>query len=112
MKKLLLKLIKNFYSGIARFKFKDLCDKYLGAEDYINIAQICNHIFIEDIPIFNNENSNQQLRFITLIDILYEKKIRLTLSLEENLDNLGSSKKHSTTFKRTVSRIFEMTKGP
>ena len=104
-------VIENFYSGIARFKFKDLCDKNLGAEDYINIANSCNHIFIEEIPKFNDENSNQQLRFITLIDILYEKKIRLTLSLEESLNNLGSSKKHSTTFKRTVSRMFEMTKG-
>ncbi len=103
--------IENFYSGVARIKFKDLCDKNLGAEDYVNIANICNHIIIEDIPVFNNENSNQQLRFITLIDILYEKKIRLTLSLEESLNNLGSSKKHSTTFKRTISRMFEMTKG-
>ena len=34
--------INNFYSGIARFKFKDLCDNNLGAEDYINIS---NHIF-------------------------------------------------------------------
>ena len=105
-------VIENFYSGVARFKFKDLCDKNFGAEDYLNIANICNHIFIEDIPIFNSENSNQQLRFITLIDIFYEKKIRLTLSLEESLDNLGSSKKHFEIFKRTVSRIFEMTKSP
>ena len=103
-------VVENFYSGISRFKFKDLCDKNLGAEDYINIAHICDHIFIEDIPIFNNENSNQQLRFITLIDILYEKKIRLTLSLEENFNNLGSSIKHAPIFKRTVSRMFEMTK--
>ncbi len=105
-------VVENFYSGVARFKFKDLCDNNLGAEDFLNIAHICKHLFIEDIPIFNNENSNQQLRFITLIDILYEKKIRLTLSLDESLDNLGSSKKHSTTFKRTLSRMFEMTKGP
>ncbi len=103
-------VIENFYSGVARFKFRDLCDKNLGAEDYLNIANICNHIFIEDIPAFNDENSNQQLRFITLIDIFYEKKISLTLSMDENLDNLGSSKKHLEVFKRTVSRMFEMTK--
>ena len=84
----------------------------MGAEDYINISNICHHIFIEDIPLFNNENSNQQLRFITLIDILYEKKIKLTLSFEEKLDNLSSSNKHSEVFKRTVSRLFEMTKSP
>ncbi len=105
-------VIENFYSGVARFKFKDLCDKNLGAEDYINIANICNHIFIEEIPKFNDENSNQQLRFITLIDIFYEKKIGLTLSFEENFEDLSSSNKHSEIFKRTVSRLFEMTKSP
>ena len=105
-------VINNFYSGIARFRFKDLCDDNLGAEDYINISNICKHIFIEEIPNFNNENSNQQLRFITMIDIFYEKKIRLTLSLEENLNNLSSSNKHSEVFKRTISRMFEMTKSP
>jgi cell division protein ZapE len=103
-------LIKFFYSGIARFKFSDLCDNNLGAEDYINIAKVCKHVFIEEIPIFDNENSNQQLRFITLIDIFYEKKIKLSLSLQENFDNLGSSKKHSEVFKRTISRLYEMTK--
>ena len=105
-------VINDFYSGIARFKFKDLCDNNLGAEDYINISNICKHMFIEEIPNFNNENSNQQLRFITMIDILYEKKIRLTLSIEENLNNLSSSNKHSEVFKRTISRMFEMTKSP
>ena len=105
-------IIDNFYSGFARFKFKDLCDKNLGAEDYINISNHCNHIFIEEIPKFNNENSNQQLRFITMIDIFYEKKIRLTLTLEENLNNFSSSNKHSEVFKRTISRVFQMTKSP
>ena len=104
--------IENFYLGVARFKFKNLCDKNLGPEDYINIANICNHIFIEEIPKFNNENSNQQLRFITLIDILYEKEIKLTLTAEEDLKNLSSSIKHSEVFKRTSSRLFEMTKIP
>ena len=76
----------------------------------MNIAQSCNHIFIEEIPFFNDENSNQQLRFITLIDILYEKKIALTLSLVDELNLLSTSKKHADVFKRTLSRLFEMTK--
>ncbi len=103
-------IISNFYEGILRFKFSDLCDKNLGGEDYINISNISDHIFIEGIPIFNDENSNQQLRFITLIDILYEKKVILSLSLESDLDNLGSSKKHLKTFERTTSRLIELTK--
>ena len=101
--------IKNYYSGLARFNFKELCDQNLGAEDYLNISQICHHIFIEEVPVFNEYNSNQQLRFITLIDIFYEKKIILTLSMETDLIKIGTSKKHSETFKRTTSRLYEMT---
>ena len=86
-----------------------ICDQNLGAEDYLNISQICNHIFIEKVPVFNEYNSNQQLRFITLIDILYEKKISLTLSMESSLSRIGTSKKHSEIFKRTTSRLYEMT---
>ena len=101
--------IDNYYKGVTRFKFKELCDKNLGSEDYINLANICKHIFIEEIPNFDEYNSNQQLRFITLIDILYDKKINLTLSMESELKKISSSKKHSETFKRTVSRLYEMT---
>ena len=101
--------ITNFYQGVARFNFNELCDQNLGAEDYLNLSQICNHVFIEEIPNFDEFNSNQQLRFITLIDIFYEKKISLTLSLNYTLDKLGTSKKHSKIFKRTLSRLYEMT---
>jgi len=102
-------LINNFYEGIAKFNFNDLCDEKLGSEDYINIANVSKHVFISNIPIFNDVNSNQQLRFITMIDIFYEKKIKLTISCEDKLENLGSSKLHKETFKRTLSRLYEMT---
>ena len=101
--------IDNYYEGVARFNFKELCEENLGAEDYLNLANICNHIFIEEIPNFNEYNSNQQLRFITLIDILYDKKISLTLSIASELKKISSSKKHLETFKRTLSRLYEMT---
>ncbi len=101
--------IDNYYEGVARFNFKELCDENLGAEDYLNLANICSHIFIEEIPNFDEYNSNQQLRFITLIDILYEKKISLTLSTESELEKISSSKRHSEIFKRTISRLYQMT---
>ncbi len=101
--------IENYYEGIARFNFDELCDNNLGAEDYLNLSKLCKYIFIENIPFFNDTNSNQQLRFITLIDILYEKKISLTLLLASNLKQIGTSKKHSEIFKRTLSRLHEMT---
>ncbi len=102
-------IIPNFYEGIAKFDFKYLCDDNLGAEDYINIANACKFVVIENIPIFNDENVNQQQRFITLIDIFYEKKILLMISLKTNLENLASSKKLFKPFKRTLSRLYELT---
>ncbi len=101
--------IDNYYEGVVRFNFKELCDENLGSEDYLNLANICNHIFIEEIPNFDEYNSNQQLRFINLIDILYDKKISLTISIVSELKKISSSKKHSEVFKRTVSRLYEMT---
>ena len=99
----------NYYEGIAKFDFNQLCDVNLGAEDYIEISEVCNYIVIQNIPIFNDLNSNQQQRFIILIDILYEKKINLMISLVTDLDNIGSSKMLEKPFKRTVSRLFELT---
>ena len=102
-------VIKNFYEGIARFDFKDLCNNNIGAEDYLKISQKCNFIIIENIPNFNDSNSNQQNRFITLIDIIYENKIKLLVSSENSLSNLSSSNGLAEPFKRTLSRLHELT---
>ena len=101
--------IKNYYDGISRFDFKDLCAKNIGAEDYIKIADACSLIIIENIPNFNNNNSNQQQRFITLIDILYEKNIPLMVTSKSKLNLISSSKNLEDVFKRTISRLYELT---
>ena len=102
-------IIKNYYNGISRFDFKDLCAKNIGAEDYLRIADTCSFIIIENIPNFNNDNSNQQQRFITLIDILYEKNIPLMITSKSKLNLIGSSKSLEDVFKRTISRLYELT---
>ena len=101
--------IENFYDGITKFNFDELCNRNLGSEDYIVISNNCKFIFIQDLPNFNEDNSNQQQRFITLIDILYDKKIPLMITSNVNLNSMGSSKNLSETFKRTTSRLYELT---
>ena len=101
--------VENFHEGVAKFYFNELCDKNLGSEDYINIADNCNFIFIENLPNFNENNSNQQQRFITFIDIIYEKKIPLMITSNVNLESLNLSKNSQDPFKRTVSRLYELT---
>ena len=102
-------IIKNYFEGVAKFDFTDLCNKNIGAEDYIKIADLCKYILIENLPNFDDNNSNQQQRFITLIDIIYEKKVNLTISSVSNLKKLTSAKSLSDPFKRTLSRLYELT---
>jgi cell division protein ZapE len=102
-------IIKNYYEKIARFDFDNLCNQNIGAEDYIKIAEVCDYIVIENIPKFNDQNINKQQRFITLIDILYEKKISLMISAYASLESFRSSRNLANPFKRTLSRLHELT---
>ena len=101
--------IKNYYEKISRFDFKELCDQNLGAEDYIEIVKVSDFIVIENIPQFDEFNSNQQLRFITLMDVIYDKKIPIAVTAKQDLDQFTSSKSLEKEFKRTLSRIYELT---
>jgi predicted ATPase len=81
----------------------------LGSEDFISIANNCDFLLIVELPNFSEDNSNQQQRFITLIDILYEKKIPLMITSHVNLNLINSSKSLQEPFKRTISRLYELT---
>ena len=101
--------IENFYEGIARFNFNDLCDQHLGAEDYLAIIKNCKFIVIDQIPQFNDTNSNQQQRFITLLDVIYDKNIPIAVTANQNLDQFTSSRLLENPFRRTISRLYELT---
>ena len=101
--------IKKFYEGVSRFDFQDLCDQNLSAEDYLEIAKNSKFIIIENIPQFNEVNSNQQLRFITLLDIIYDKNIPIAITANESLDKITSSRSLEKEFKRSISRLYELT---
>ena len=101
--------IRNYYERVIKFTFDEICNKNLGSEDYIEIAKESDLIFIENLPNFNEGNSNQQQRFITFIDIIYEKKIPLMIKSKVDLNSICSAKTLKEPFKRTVSRLYEMT---
>ena len=81
----------------------------IGAEDYIKIAECCNFLLIDNVPNFGEDNADKQQRFITLIDILYEKKIPIMITANFNYNNFKSSIRLKDSYKRTVSRLFELT---
>ena len=101
--------IRKFFERVGRFNFDELCDQNVGGEDYIKIAEQLDLMVLENIPKFSDNNANKQQRFITLIDIIYEKKIPLIASSNQSINEIGTSQRLSLPFKRTVSRIFELT---
>jgi cell division protein ZapE len=99
------------YGQMAVFTFKELCEVNLGAIDYIAICKNFNKIIIKFIPKLKPENHNELLRFITLIDCLYEAGTKLICLAECEIDDIYSNGKHAFEFQRTISRLKQMHSG-
>jgi cell division protein ZapE len=96
--------------GAARFTFHDLCEKPLGASDYLAIADRYRTVFIENIPVLAAGKGNETKRFINLVDTFYDNQVRLVASAEAMPEDLLPVRKGTVGFEfdRTVSRLFEM----
>ncbi len=94
----------------ARFTFAELCERPLGAADYLAIADRFDTIFIDHIPKLPAERRNEVKRFIILVDALYDHGVRLFASAEGLPEELLTERKGTEGFEfdRTVSRLFEM----
>jgi cell division protein ZapE len=94
----------------ARFSFAELCQKPLGARDYLAIAGHFNTLFIEHVPVLNEAHRNDVKRFILLIDTLYDQKLRLVISAAAEPDDLYTATRGQEAFEfaRTASRLNEM----
>jgi cell division protein ZapE len=95
-------------NGVARFGFADLCERALGAADYIAIATHFHTVIIGGIPRMTPEQRNEARRFMTLIDALYEHKTNLICAAADAPDKLYVAGDGVREFKRTVSRLIEM----
>ena len=95
-------------AGVARFSFEELCAKPLWAEDYRAIAATFHTVLLDDIPELSPAKRNEAARFVTLIDTLYEAKVKLVASAQAEPEQLYPSGDGSFEFQRTVSRLHEM----
>lgn len=94
--------------GVAVFSFKRLCAEARGAPDYLAIARRFHTVIIVGIPLLGPENRNEAARFVTLIDALYEYKVKLLASADAEPAQLYPSGDGAFEFERTVSRLMEM----
>lgn len=124
-------------NGVARFTFAELCLEPRGAADYLALSKAFHTFFVTDIPQLDPlKDVNPTRRFITLIDTLYEARVKLVASAEaepaqllhsgDTSDGVGADrmnlkgdllgtaeyvpfqKDEAFAFDRTVSRLVEM----
>lgn len=94
----------------ARFSFAGLCEKPLGARDYLAIADRFSTVFIDHVPVLGEGKRNEAKRFILLIDTLYDHHMRLVMSAAAPPEGLYTARRGTEVFEfeRTVSRLIEM----
>ena len=101
-------VLPAFANGVGRATFWDLCARPLGPADYLAIADAVRVLVLEDIPQLSSANYNEAKRFVTLIDALYESRVRLVASAAEEPERLYLEGEGSFEFERTASRLREM----
>ncbi|MEA2838739.1 MAG: cell division protein ZapE [Methylobacteriaceae bacterium] len=97
-------------ANVARFSFADLCEKPLGATDFLAVARAFHTIVLDDIPIIQANQRNEAKRFINLIDALYDRHVKLIASAAAEPQDLylGQGNREAFEFERTASRLIEM----
>jgi cell division protein ZapE len=100
--------VPRFANGVGRASFWELCAKPLGPADFLVIAAAVRVLMLEDIPSLSSQNYNEAKRFVTLIDALYEAKVRLIASAADLPEQLYIEGEGSFEFARTASRLREM----
>ena len=95
---------------VARFDYDDLCKKPLGGADFVAIAEYFHVLVIDNIPAIDPDQRNEAKRFITLIDALYDQRVKLIASAEVEPEKIYPAERgyEAFEFARTISRLKEM----
>jgi cell division protein ZapE len=94
--------------GVARFGFAELCERPLGANDYLHIAHAFHTVMIDAIPVLRPAQREVARRFVNLIDALYDNRVCLVASADAEPQALYPEGDIHFLFERTASRLIEM----
>jgi cell division protein ZapE len=101
-------LVPRAAQGVAWFDFSTLCRQPLGTADYVALATAFRVVLIEGVPCFTDDNIEEMMRFITLIDCLYEAKRCVAIVAATPIEQLYQSNHGAMEFQRSASRLIEM----
>lgn len=102
--------IKTKYvsNKVVWFDFAVICNTPRSQVDYLQIASRYTHVFIDNVPVMSDKDKASITYFIYLVDVFYDKKIKLFLSMEACTDKLYIQGDKIFEYQRTKSRLHEM----
>ena len=100
--------VRRACAQAAWFGFAGLCDGPRGAADYVELARAYPAILVSEIPQFTPETEDAALRFVQLVDELYDRRVKLIASAAAPAVELYDGRRLRAEFARTESRLIEM----
>jgi cell division protein ZapE len=94
--------------GIVWFEYSDICETPRSAADYIEIARRFHTMLVSNVPVMDDELRDRVVRFIHLVDELYEHNVNLILSAAALPEDLYVGQDLTVRFDRARSRLVEM----
>lgn len=94
--------------GVVWFDFKTLCGGPRSQIDYLEIATQFHTVLLSDVPHMPPRMSSEARRFTWLVDVLYDRRVKLIMSAAVAVDQLYTQGQTVHEFARTLSRLKEM----
>ncbi len=94
--------------GAIWFDFATLCGGPRSQNDYLELAQRYQNVFLSDVPRMSKEMASEARRFTWLIDVLYDHRVKLIMSATCPAEDLYREGLQASEFHRTASRLNEM----
>lgn len=93
---------------VVWFAFEQICEGARSAFDYVELARIYHAVILSGVPRMQENASDSARRFISLVDELYDRRVKLVIAAEVPIAELYTGEKLRFEFERTESRLIEM----
>jgi cell division protein ZapE len=94
--------------GVVWFDFRTLCGGPRSQNDYLEIASQFHTVLLSGVPHMPVRMASEARRFTWLVDVLYDRRVKLILSAEVPPEQLYTDGPLAHEFPRTASRLSEM----
>ena len=94
--------------GVVWFDFATLCGGPRSQNDYLELATQFHTLMLSNVPQMPPRLASEARRFTWLVDVLYDRRVKLIMSAEVPAEQLYTDGPLAHEFPRTVSRLHEM----